>query len=258
MLNKKILLGLVILFLFFSSNAYCLNLDEVKASFLKGDYKEAILKGEKLVAKAGHSSSAYELYYILGLCYLKDGNYLRASDIFEIVLNEFNNKKFKAEATLGLGDTYLLRGDYKQAIKYYQDILNNDSFSRLRPTVYQRLSYAAYKMGNLKEAKIYRDKLKSEYPLSIEVEFKDYELPDFCPLDGDYYTVQVGSFANRNNAENLIVKLKSEGFPAYMEESVFEGKSTFRVKIGKFSKLSDAKEMEDKLAQKGYPTKVCP
>jgi len=53
-----------------------------------------------------------ELYYLLSLSYLKDGNYLRASDIFEIILREFKGSRFKEDALLALGDTYFLRGDY--------------------------------------------------------------------------------------------------------------------------------------------------
>ena len=61
------------------SSAYALNLDSLKANLLKGDYKAAISEGERLVARDQRSD---ELYYLLGLCYLKDGNFLRSSESF--------------------------------------------------------------------------------------------------------------------------------------------------------------------------------
>jgi tetratricopeptide (TPR) repeat protein len=237
------------------SSAYALNLDKPKASLLEGDYKAAILEGEKLVAQDAHSD---ELYYILGIAYLKDGNLLRASDIFEIILKEFKNSNFKDEARLGLGDTYFLRGDFSRAQDCYEGLINSHPETKLKAQVYYRLSQLAYKKGDAQQGKEYLDKLKDAYPLNLESSLNK----DLCLLSGPsaglYYTIQVGAFSNITNANNLTNKLIQKGYPAYMDEAGSQGKISYRVRVGKFKARDEALNLEKKLSQEGYPTKICP
>ena len=74
MTQKIVKLVLLVLLVLLVDKGYCLNLDKVKVYFLEGDYKSAILEGEKLIAQDPHSD---ELYYILGLSYLKDEGTVR-------------------------------------------------------------------------------------------------------------------------------------------------------------------------------------
>lgn len=245
--NFVLLVSLVLLV----ESGYSLNLDKVKADFLKGDYKQAILEGEKILANTQpHSQHLDELYYILGLSYLKDGNFLRASDIFEIIFNEFKDSAFEEEAKLGLGDTYFLQGNYTQSQRYYQDLIN----SKLKAAVYYRLSQCAVKLGDSQVAKEYLDKLKQEFPLSLETRLQQ----ELYPPSDIYYTVQVGCFSRATNAQNLVQKLTQKGYPAYIEEINTHGKLNYRVRAGKFSLIQEAKETARKLSQEGYPTKVFP
>ena len=177
------------LFVFRFTFVYALNIDKVKINFLNGDYKVAILEGEKLLANSKNAQGLDELYYFLGLSYLKDGNYLRASDICEIILNEFKNSRFSEGAK-----------------RLNQVALENSS------TIAQ----------------------------------------------SNYYTVQVGSFANSANARSLLQKLTQNGYPAFLEESGEGSDKMYRVKAGKLPTREEALKLQDKLAQEGYPTKICP
>lgn len=239
---------------------YCLNLDKVKVYFLSGDYKSAILEGEKIMAVSGpYSAGLDELYYILGLSYLKDANFLRASDIFEIILNEFKDSGFVEEARLGLGDTYFLRGDFIRAESYYQELINSNPRTELKPQVYYRLSQIGFKKGDTGIGREYADKLKDNFPLNPELRLNKnlYILAD--STSDVYYTVQVGSFSNSTNARNLTRELTQKGFPAYIEETNFgRGGITYRVRVGKFHSRQEAIELENKLSAGGYPTKIFP
>lgn len=237
---------------------YCLNLDKLKVYFLEGDYKSAIVEGEKIMAVAGRSPNLDELYYILGLSYLKDGNYLRASDIFEIILNEFKESEFKEAAKLGLADTYFLRGDFSKAQDYYQDLMRSNPQTKLKAQVYYRLSKVNLERQDTQTAKEYLEKIKNEFPLNTELISKkdSYGLPDSAA--DFYYSVQVGSFASSANASNLAQTLKEKGYASYVEEVDLKDKKTFRVKIGKFKSRLEASQLTDKLSRDGYPTKICP
>ena len=240
------------------TSAYALNLDKVKAYLLEGDYKQAIIEGEKLMAKYNHSAGSDELYYVLGLSYLKDGNFLRASDIFEIILNEFKDSRFRDEAKLGLADTYFLREDFVRAKDIYQELLESEPLASLKPILYYRLSQVAFKMGDMVEGKTYKDKLALEFPLNLESKInKDIDfLPDAA--SGLFYTVQVGAFSNATNARNLMRNLIQKDYPAYIEEVILSGKTSYRVRVGKLPTRQEVEALERKLAQEGYPTRICP
>jgi tetratricopeptide (TPR) repeat protein len=236
------------------THAYALNLDKVKVYFLDGDYKSAILEGEKILADSAYSSDLDGLYYILGLSYLKDGNFLRASDIFEIIESEFKDSPFKEEAKLGLGDVYFLRGDYNQAERYYRELLNNNSRTKLKAMVYYRLSQVGFKKGNTQEAKEYLDKLKEEFPFELETKLNQ----DYATLSDIYYTVQVGSFSKPTNAGNLCNRLINKGYDAYVQEIDAHDRKIYRVRVGRLKLRPDVVRLEEKLSSEGYPTKIVP
>jgi tetratricopeptide (TPR) repeat protein len=208
----------------FTFVCYALNLDRLKVLFLNCDYKSAINEGEKLIAGAKDESGLDELYYILGLSYLKDGNTLRASDIFEIILNEFKDSAFKERAKLGLGDTYWSRGDIPSAEKCYKEIIAQNPQTKLKQEIDSRLSQIDFGKGCSKE-----------------------------------YSIQVGAFANEANAKGLMQKLSDANYPAFVEGPAGDAdNSVYRVKVGKLSSLKEAEELEKKLSQEGYPTKILP
>jgi len=247
--------GFTFYLLSFAFSGYALNLDKLKVYLLEGDYKGAISEGERLIAGDAHSD---ELYYILGLSYLKDGNYLRACDIFEIILKEFKNSEFGDEARLGLGDTYFLRGDFVKAEDCYKDLIESNPQTRLKAQAYCRLSQTGYKNGNMQQGKEYLDKLKQDFPLNLESMLNKDLYPLSDSSSDTYYTVQVGSFTNITNARNLTEKLIQKGYPAYMEEASFKGKASYRVRVGKLRLRQEILTLENKLSREGYPTKICP
>jgi len=250
--------GFTLYTLHFTLNCYALNLESVKINFLSGDYESAILEGEKILAGAGQAAGLDELYYFLGLSYLKDGNYLRASDIFEIILSEYKDSAFNEDALLGLGDTYFLRADYDKAEEYYNKLVNSNPRTKLKAQVYYRLSQIGFKKGDTQQAKEYLDKLKNNFSLNLEAKMNQDLPPISESALGFYYTVQVGAFSKKANAQNLTQKLINLGYPAFIDEMASADKGTYRVRVGKLKMRQEAVELEKKLSQKGYPTKICP
>jgi tetratricopeptide (TPR) repeat protein len=249
MKNKIIILSFV-LSLVIINNSYALNLEKLKVYFLQGNYSASIKEGEKVLAGAQQSPELAELYCILGISYLKDGNFLRASDIFEIILKEFKKNKFSEQARLGLGDSYFLRGDLQHAEQCYKQLLEEDRNTNLKPELYYRFSRLAFKKGDILEGKEYLDKLNKEFPLNLEAKQADEA--------SAFYSVQVGAFSNKDNAKNLLNKLIKQGYEAYMEESNILGRLTYRVKVGKATQRAEIAVLENKLSRDGYPTKVLP
>lgn len=66
------------------------------------------------------------------------------------------------------------------------------------------------------------------------------------------YRVQVGAFRARELAEQLLVQLESQGFPAFL---VYED-GFYKVQVGAFAHLDNAVRMEQTLRQFGYNTYI--
>ncbi|MFH0790849.1 MAG: SPOR domain-containing protein [Candidatus Omnitrophota bacterium] len=237
-----------------------LNLEGIKVDFLNGDYKSVIKQGEEIMRDSRPSDDNLdELYYLLGLSYLKDGNYLRASDIFEIILGEFKHSRFKEYAAIGLGDTYLLREDFNKAKDAYLGLLEGNPNTKFKAEIYYRLNQIEAKLGDARAAKEELEKLIKEFPLNQELKLnQDVRGSGNVPVDF-YYTVQVGSFTKQKNADRLMRKLLEKGYSAYIEDTVSgEKEDIYRVRVGRYHSLKEAEELRDKLSLQGYPTKIIP
>lgn len=224
-------------------DAYALNLDKIRVYLLEGDYSSAVKEGELLLAVDEDAAHSDEFYYLMGISYLKTGNYLRASDIFEIVLNEFKRSDFKEEAQLGLGDACFLNGDLTKAGQNYRKLLENYPDTKFKAQAYERLSQIEFKSGNLDEGRDYLEMLQKDFSQKAAEVF---------------YTIQVGAFGRSENANKLLQELTANGYLAYIEITQIKEKTSYRVRVGKLQSLRDAQELEKGLSQAGYPTKLFP
>ncbi|MFP4532036.1 MAG: septal ring lytic transglycosylase RlpA family protein [Desulfobacterales bacterium] len=93
----------------------------------------------------------------------------------------------------------------------------------------------------------------------VEVEALEKGLPETDPDEArhaDFYTgdftVQVGSFANKDLAEKLCDELRDYKEPVFIQSVVRESKTYYRVQVGRFTSLAGAKKAEDRLVQTGY------
>ncbi len=232
---------------------WALDLDTLKTDFLQGSYRRVIFEGQSQLDRM-HLGNTDELSYILGLSYLKESRLDLAGDCFRRILNN-SGSKFKEEANLGLGDTYLVAGQFQQAEDTYNKLIADDSNSNKKPAVWYRLSQLEFRRGNYQKSNDYLFKLKRDFPLSPELRLTKGIASTNVPVKAAVeYSIQVGFFTNRVNANNFKNTLLSKSYPAYVE-SFGAG---FRVKVGRFKLQKEALNLETKLSQDGFQTKVCP
>ncbi|MEW6009591.1 MAG: SPOR domain-containing protein [Candidatus Omnitrophota bacterium] len=238
------------------TNAYAQTLNEAEIQYLRGDYKASIQTLEKILAQEVDKESSVRVYYLLGLSYLKEANYLRAGDCFDIIVKEYKNSNLAQHALIKLIDIDLLKGDCKKAKEDCQNFLNRYPYSDNGSIIILRQYQAYLECGDVKEAQVALSKLRTLYPNSPQIK----ALSEKNEVEAkDYFSVQVGYFKERKNAQNLSALLKEKGFDSFMEESKAEDNELyFRVKVGKFKSKDEAVLIEKQLRQEGYPTKIYP
>jgi len=260
MRKEIITLTLSLIIVLFANSAYCLNTDSMKIAILSGNYRQAVAEGEKLIAGKSSAVGFDEAYYLLGLSLLKEGSYRRAADNFEIIIKEYKNSHFLDEARLGLGDTYLLKGELNSAASAYKELIDGNPGTKLKAQAFQRLSQVSFNSGESENGKLYLDKLDKEFPLNIEPKIARQIQSAKISLSsgGEIYSVQVGSFSNKSNADGLVDKLTQSGYIAYTEVVTPEGLVSYRVRVGKSNLRREVEDLEQRLSREGYPTKICP
>ncbi|MBU1168283.1 MAG: septal ring lytic transglycosylase RlpA family protein [Proteobacteria bacterium] len=76
--------------------------------------------------------------------------------------------------------------------------------------------------------------------------------PEVSPSEPGHkrvYTLQVGSFSEKTNAESLVKSLTQK----HKDVSLVAEQGFFKVRVGRFSKKNDADQLKDRLTEKGYP-----
>ena len=66
------------------------------------------------------------------------------------------------------------------------------------------------------------------------------------------HKVHVGTFADRESAENLCVLLRQDNYKPYIEIIVEKGKKHYRVQLGVFNDEENANNLAEELRKKGY------
>ena len=77
--------------------------------------------------------------------------------------------------------------------------------------------------------------------------------PEAVPPPAAGWTVQLGSFASRANAERLVRELKAKGFAAFSTESGSGGRKLYRVRVGPAGNHAAGEALAAKLRSAGHP-----
>lgn len=191
--------------------------------------------------------------YYLALSYLYTGDYQKAKDILTSLKRIRNDADLEQKIYLGLMDTYFFQEDYQKALSLGDKFLEQWKSSAYLSLVYLKQAKVYLKLANWEKANMILKKITSGFPNSLEVEVANRLLEE-----KQYFAVQIGSFIERNSAEELVSDMRLKGYYAYIIESRGTKNKFYRVRVGKLAMLSEAKLLRNKLMDKGYQCQICP
>lgn len=242
------LLTLIAVFILLANSVYGYSIDEVKKAYLYGDYNGAI----KLAFELSEEKLSDELLYYLGLSFSKLGNYPQARKYLRKLLKRYPDSKRYQSALVKLVDCYFLEDNLERAQALYISILDKYPSAKYKPLIYLRLAQIAAKQGSWSAKHKYVDILAEDYPGSLE-----YVYAKRLKRRGDFFTIQVGAFSDKDNALSLVRKLKPR-YSVYMVRETYQGLPLYKVRVGKFNTRKEAVVLAEILQDKGYPTRVYP
>ena len=246
---KRKCVVLSVLLLSVSSLGVCSNcLDRARKLYLLGEYDNSI---SELTGNGERHCSDEELY-LLGMNYLKVGEYPRARNHFRSLMKNCWDSALYERAFVKLGDAFFLEGSYSKAGGVYRSILTKYRKTRFKPVLYLRMAQIAAKEGDWDKEAEYIEILKKEYPQSVERRYAD-----ILEERGYFFTVQVGAFSRKVNAAGVIDELGRE-FSSYMVKEKMNDITLYKVRVGKYPQKRSAEKVCRVLVNRGYPARIYP
>lgn len=218
--------------------------------YLKGDYYKAVELCRKI---SGQEMLGEEGRYIMGLSFLKLGDFQQTRKNFQFLLKNYPDGRKKEETLLGLADSYFLEGELGKAEEYYIRLLKGFPGTDYASIAYLGLGKCQRKQGKWQEAESSFHKVTRDFPFSLEAE----AAKDCLKKRVSYFSVQAGAFSKKENAQKLTELLRNKGYDAYIEKCYDRDRLIYRVRVGKFDTEGGAQEEAARLKKQGYTVRIC-
>ncbi|MDP8233264.1 MAG: SPOR domain-containing protein [Candidatus Saelkia tenebricola] len=193
-----------------------------------------------------------KIYYLKALLLSKRLRFEESRVYFEKL--SFYEGKWKGYALSGNADTFFLEGKFEKACLLYSTFLNRFPSSDLTSEAIYKYALCLRKEGNWSQAREYFDRLVKKYPQAISSTYARKILSE----NEFFFTIQIGSFLNYDNAYNLSKKVSSLGYDAHIKKIVHKGKLYYRVRIGMFQTRVEAENKFKRLAVDGFSGMIYP
>jgi tetratricopeptide (TPR) repeat protein len=253
-MRYKYILFAVLFFCSATSFAASNSLVDLQTAIMQEDFKKAGDLANGLLAQKLSKPEKAEVQYYLGLSQLRQGDHALAYDTFKKVIADRPSTEIYDKAYVGLVDSLYMQGFYEQALKEATGLMARRSDSELMPLITLKVARANLKLARWKKARELLQKIMADYPESFESNVARQLLEE-----KQYFTVQVGAFADKSRAEKTARELLDKKEYAYVVETKSsDGKLLYRVRVGQLSTLKDARALENKLSGQGYPTLIYP
>ncbi len=230
------------------------SLADIEKSVMQQDYEQAVALAEDFLGSAGDGAAAHQASYLLGVSYLRLGEWGRASRTFKDLLKEELGKDLRDKAYIGLFDCYYQQAKYKRALKTIETLLDIGSRSNYLSLIYLKAARVNIKLSRWKQAKEYLQRIIDRFPDSFE-----YHTARQLLEEEQYFAVQVGAFMERERALQVVDALQYQDHYAYIVETLDRDQRKFyRVRVGQLTVLKEAERLRKQLSQLGYPTRIYP
>jgi len=160
-----------------------------------------------------------------------------------------------AWAQLGAAEIYFSEGNFNKSLKEYNKVIDKYAGTETFPLALAGMSRTLEASGEKDKAVLYLNLYKERFPRGIEVESQIHTEevnPRKDPgtaekLTGTKYSVQIGVFANQENADKMMSRLKSRGYSPDQYNKTIQNKKYYVIQVGVFNSLSEAQKLREKL-----------
>jgi tetratricopeptide (TPR) repeat protein len=206
------------------------------------------------VVKDENNPRVAEAFYYLGRLSLAPDS---ALSYYRRVIRKYPQSRYADVAHLEIAKIHFARKDFSNAIITLNELLRTFPDTGVKDEVLFWLGVSYISSGKKKEGTGILEELRRNYPKSVWSERTLRVIPGSEPSAGqEYFTIQVGSYRDRANAETYAGEIGKQGFDVQVVEAFVKGNTYFRVWVGKFALREDADAFSLKLNALGIKGNV--
>lgn len=238
--------------------------------FLAGSHTAAATKLKSFLAKGPGETDAADAHYFLGAIALRQGAAQSAAGHFNTALRAPRNDQVRAGAELGLARSHFLRGDYRQCRAACLDLLRDDRAAPRADEILFLLAEACGRAGISAEARRHYQQVAARFPSSplaakarARLAGRGTGMPPPAPSPrptpiGGRYTVQVAALASAATANQMVARLKRQGFAAQITTITVGARKLHAVRVGPYGAKAAATQAAARLRRAGYKVIIKP
>lgn len=207
------------------------------------------------VAEDENNPRIAEAYYYLGrLSFIPDS----ALFYFNKVKTDYPQSRYADISYLEIAKSNIARKKYQNAIITLNELLRKYPDTNLQDEIMFWLGVSYMSSDKEKEGISILENLRKTYPKSVWSERALAIIPskDTPEVPQEYYTVQVGSYRNKSNAEKYAEEIRKKDFSVQIVEALVKGNTYYRVWVGEFSTIEQAKTFSRELESLGIKGNV--
>lgn len=242
---SRIIFALLIIPLVLSAQ----NIDEAIRLFNSFQFERAREIFIEVVKDADNPRIA-EAYYFLGRLSIDPDS---ALSYYQRVTKNYSQSRYADISYLEIAKINIARGKYANAIITLSELLRNYPDTNSHDEILFWLGVSYMSNGQEKQGTNVLQDLRTRFPKSMWSERAANVVPTkkIPQTKEEYFTIQVGSYRNRENAEMHAEELQKGKFDVQIVEAVVKGETYYRVWVGKFATAEQAKTFSVKLDSLG-------
>ena len=210
------------------ASSYLDRYDEGVSAWQSERYPEAKGIFQQLLSDYPHGHLNDTVKLRLAACDYSLGNFEEARGVYKEFIDSLGEHRLRALESLG--NLEMLAGNYAVAAEHLRNAAQMAKKEEHRRRIEYRLALSLQKDGEFAEARKIFERLRQSDPDSKISRESTHRLSK-----PDFFTVQVGAYGKRQNAEAQRQQLKRGGFAARVEPLVTDSSTFYRVWIGRFT-----------------------
>ncbi|MEO0233550.1 MAG: SPOR domain-containing protein [candidate division WOR-3 bacterium] len=204
---------------------------DLRELYVKGDYKTLKLILDSVKENDQCPSSLY--FYIAEL----SNDVTLSLNYYRVIEEKYKDSPFYPLTLLRIAKYYTLSKDSSKALTYYRKLVSLKD-SRTLEYAYLGIIGIYENYADINNANYWVSNFANEVGSSAFLKyFSTGEKTKHSQIKDKFYSIQIGSFKNKGNAESLFKKYKDKSYDVFI---VFE-ENLYKVRIGKFKNEQDAK-----------------
>jgi TolA-binding protein len=250
MSRSRIVLAIFVI----SSYLFAQDIDEAIRLFNSFQFDRAREIFREIIKKEDSPRIA-EAYYYLGRLSVNPDSALA---YYNVVIVNYPQSRYCDISYLEIAKNRIAREKYKNAIVTLNELLRKFPDTNLMDEVLFWLGVSHMSSGQEEQGIRVLENLRKTFPKSLWSERAASIMPatHVPEVAKEYFTIQVGSYLKKVNAERHAQQIREKEFAVQIVEALVKGKTYFRVWVGKFPNIDEAKTFSSKLETMGIKGNV--